>query len=113
MSARSPVSSLGEMPLRRVMPNAATLACRSLRSRALEILEVLRVGKRVAALDVVDAEVIEPLRDAELILKRKVDALALTAVAECRVVDVNACHEAAAPARCLSSLVYPSTLFAC
>src|SRR5581483_9776167 len=58
----------------------------------LEVLEVLGVGQRVAALDEVDAEVVEALRDVELVAQREVDALALAAVAQRRVVEVDACH---------------------
>src|SRR5205814_1488231 len=55
---------------------------------SLEEPEVLRVAARPAALDVVDAERIEPLGDPNLVLHRKGHALALGAVAKGRVVDL-------------------------
>ena len=58
----------------------------------LEVLGVLGVGERIAALDVVDAQLVEPARDEQLVLEREVDALALAAVAQRRVVDLDACH---------------------
>src|SRR5262249_12921903 len=58
----------------------------------LEILEVLGVGQRIAALDEVDAYLIQPAGEEELVLQREVDALALAAVAEGGVVDADACH---------------------
>ena len=82
------VSSSAAAFLRRVMPKAATLACFSgeLADR-LEVLEVLGVRERVAALDEVDAQLVEPAGDEQLVLEREVDALALAAVAEGGVVD--------------------------
>src|SRR5262249_59710909 len=59
-----------------------------------EVLVVLGVGQRVAALDEVDAEVVEPLGDEELVLEREVDALALAAVPQGGVVDEDARHGA-------------------
>ena len=58
----------------------------------LEILEVLRVGKRIAAFDEVDAELVELARDEQLVLQREVDAFALAAVAERGVVNEDAGH---------------------
>ncbi len=58
----------------------------------LEILEVLGVRQRVAALHEIDAQLVEPARDLELVLEREVDALALAAVAEGGIVDLDACH---------------------
>ena len=49
---------------------------------ALEELRVLRVGAGPAALDVVHAEVVELLGDAQLVLHRRRHALDLQAVAE-------------------------------
>ena len=87
------VSSPGATPLRRVMPKAATRAWRSgSLPDLLEILEVLGVGQRIAALDEIDAQVVEPRGDAQLVLEREVDALALAAVAEGGVVDEDARH---------------------
>ncbi len=59
----------------------------------LEILEVLGVGQRIAALDEVHAQLVEPARDVQLVLQGEVDALALAAVAQGGVVDVDARHE--------------------
>jgi hypothetical protein len=51
---------------------------------------VLRVGEREAALDVVHAEVVQFPGDQQLVLERKVEPLALRAVAQGRVVDLDA-----------------------
>src|SRR5437660_1188780 len=58
----------------------------------LKMLEVLGIGERVAALDVVEGKLIKAARDEQLVLQREVDALALTAVAQGGVVDLDACH---------------------
>src|SRR5260370_3829154 len=58
----------------------------------LKILKVLWVRERIAAFNEVDAQLIEATRNEQLVLKRKVDTLALAAVAKRRVVDLNACH---------------------
>ena len=54
-----------------------------------EELDVLRVGARPAALDVVHAEEVELLGDAQLVLDRRRDALDLQAVAQRRVEDLD------------------------
>ena len=62
---------------------------RVLEALALEQLEELRllgVGAREAGLDEVDAEVVERMRDAQLLGRGQGHALALHAVAESRVV---------------------------
>ncbi len=59
----------------------------------LEVLEVFRVGQRIAALDEVHAEFIEAARDVQLVLQGEVDTLALAAVAQGGVVDVDARHD--------------------
>ncbi len=59
---------------------------------SLKELLVLRVRQRIAAFDVVKAEVVEHLRDEQLVLQRKVDAFALAAVSECGVVNLDASH---------------------
>src|SRR5205823_4431657 len=51
---------------------------------------VLRVGAGEAALDVIDAELVELLGDEKLVLEREVEPLALRAVAEGGVVDFDA-----------------------
>ena len=56
---------------------------------APEELFVLRVGARPAAFDVVDAQVVELLGDAQLVLDRQRDAFELRAVAQRRVVDLD------------------------
>ena len=56
---------------------------------ALEELVVLRVGARVAALDVVHAEVVELLGDAQLVVDGERDAFELRAVAQRRVEDLD------------------------
>src|SRR5690606_31201782 len=58
--------------------------------RPPEELLVLGVGLRVAALDPADAEVVELLGDAELVVDRQGDALELGAVPQGRVEDVDA-----------------------
>ena len=65
------------------MPNAVSLACLSAeRLRAPEELDVLGVGARVAALDVVDAEAVQQARNLELVLDREREPFALGAVAQ-------------------------------
>ncbi len=59
----------------------------------LEILEVLGVGERIAALDEVDAHVVEPAGDEQLVLQREVDALPLAAIAKRRVINTDAGHD--------------------
>ena len=69
------------------MPKAQIVGV--LEALALEQLEELRllgVGAREAGLDEVDAEVVERVRDAQLLVGRERHALALHAVAESRVV---------------------------
>src|SRR4051812_17029453 len=56
----------------------------------LEVLEVLGVGERVSALDVVDAQFVELGAQQQLVLKGEVDPLALAAVAEGGVIDRDA-----------------------
>ena len=58
----------------------------------LEILEVLGIGERITALDEVHAQLVEAARDVQLVLQGEVDALALAAVPQGRVVNVDACH---------------------
>src|SRR5207244_12217986 len=57
-----------------------------------EELLVARVRARPAALDVVHAEVVEALGDAHLVLEREGDVLGLGAVAQRRVVELDASH---------------------
>jgi hypothetical protein len=60
---------------------------------AADVLEesaVLLVGAGEAALDVIDTEFVELLRDQQLVLEREVEPLALRAVAEGGVVDLDA-----------------------
>ena len=56
----------------------------------LEKGDVFGIRRGKTALDVVDAEQIEPTHDAQLVLKRKRDALALFAVAQRAVIRENA-----------------------
>ena len=62
---------------------------RELRRRAPEELVVLRVRAGPAGLDVVDAEPVELLGDAQLVVDGERDALELRAVAQRRVVDLD------------------------
>lgn len=55
----------------------------------LEELQVLRIGTRPAALDVMNPELIEPLRDPQLVGEREIDALALGTIPERGVVDFD------------------------
>src|SRR5213593_21147 len=57
-----------------------------------EELLVARIRARPAALDVVEAEVVEALGDAELVLEREGDVLGLRPVAQRRVVELDAPH---------------------
>src|SRR5437870_7823114 len=57
-----------------------------------EELLVARVRARPAALDVVDAEVVEPLGDAQLVLEREGDVFGRGPVAQRRVVDLDPPH---------------------
>src|SRR5437867_3286175 len=57
-----------------------------------EELLVARVRARPAALDVVDAEVVEPLGDAQLVLEREGNVLGLRPVAQRRVVELDPPH---------------------
>src|SRR5438094_3412165 len=57
-----------------------------------EELLVARVRAGPAALDVMDAEVFEPLGDAQLVLEREGDVLGLRPVAQRRVVELDASH---------------------
>jgi hypothetical protein len=60
-----------------------------LRRRPLEELLVLGVGAGPAPLDVVDAEVVELLGDAQLVLDREREPLPLAAVTKGGVVDLD------------------------
>src|SRR5262249_39186470 len=60
---------------------------------ASKVFSVLGVARGVAALNEIDADFIQPLRDLQLVLQRKTDAFALSAVAERRVVDLDAAHK--------------------
>ena len=91
--ARRPSSSSALTPLRRVMPKAQTRTCFSGSSQTpLEVLGIFLVRGRVAAFDIVEAQAIEPLGDGQLVLQGEADAFGLRAVAEGRVVDLDAFH---------------------
>ncbi len=60
--------------------------------RFVEELDVFRVAAGPAALDVVDAELIEPLGDAQLVEDGKRDAQTLAPIAQGRVVDLYPIH---------------------
>ena len=53
---------------------------------------VLGVGERIAPLDIVEARLVEPGRDQQLVLEREIHPLALAAVAQRRVVNEDSCH---------------------
>ena len=93
-SARMLASSCTAELARRVLPKAVSLAWVRLRLfRLLEELLVLRVGARPAALDEVDAELVQPLRDAQLVMHGEAHPLHLRPVAQCRVVQRYARHD--------------------
>jgi hypothetical protein len=80
---------------RRVLPKAASFGVLEFELFGFaEELDVLFVGAGPAALDVVHAEGVEALGDAQLVGERKMDAFALRAVAERGVVegDANLSH---------------------
>ncbi len=54
-----------------------------------EQLGVGRIGARIAALDVVDAEIVEHLGDRELVAEREIDAVGLRAVAQRGVEEIE------------------------
>ena len=85
-----------ERPGRRVMPNAVKVVP-SLRSVG-EQLGIERIGARIAAFDIVDAEVVEHPRQRQLVVQREVDAVRLRAVAQRGVEEIQAfaghpCHQ--------------------
>ena len=83
ISARRIGSPSALPPALRVMPNAVSFACLSDSDlRALEELDVLRVRARVAALDEVNPEAVQQARNLQLVLDREREALALCAVAQ-------------------------------
>ena len=59
-------------------------------ARLGEQLRVGRVGAGIAALDIVDAEVVEHARDGQLVVEREIDAVGLRAVAQRGVEEVEA-----------------------
>ena len=59
-------------------------------ARRLEKLHVFRVGARPAAFDVVDAELIEPVGDAQFVVGGKGNAFPLRSVAKRRVEQLDA-----------------------
>ena len=63
---------------------------------ALEILGVFRIRQGIAPFDEVEPELVELGGDRKLVLEREVDPFALAAVAERRVVDLDAGHGCAA-----------------
>ena len=86
------VASSSTLPRgRRVEPKATSVdgGQRELALGAGEELDVLGVGARPAALDEVDAEDVELLGDAQLVLDRGRDALDLEAVAQGGVEDLD------------------------
>ena len=82
-SARTLRSSSTGFLAKRVEPKAVSLACLSFSSRgAGEELLVLGIGAGPAALDVVDAQLVQLLRNDELVVHGERDGLALRAVPE-------------------------------
>jgi hypothetical protein len=81
---------------------------RKLRLRGEEF-GVRRVGAGIAAFDIVDAEIIEHVRDDLLVMQREVDAIGLRAVAQGRVEEIEAfaahCEAPEAGASCFCIVV--------
>ena len=90
-SARTCGSSSTRTPALRVAPNATSWACRSveLGAGAGEELGVLGQRARPAALDEADADLVQQPGDGELVGDGVADALALGAVAQGGVEDVE------------------------
>ena len=87
-------------------PRASSVSsCSSVRGPPEELL-VLRVGAGPAALDVVHAEVVELLGDAQLVVDGERDALDLAAVAQRRVEDLD--RPGTAPSRRVRRHVRPT-----
>ena len=82
-------SAAAWIPARRVEPKAAIFAWRSL-SFLTSVKErgVARVGSRPSALDVVDAEIVEPLGDLQLVGDGERNVFGLASVAQSGVVDL-------------------------
>src|SRR5262249_32864187 len=59
----------------------------------LEKLGVFGIRQRITSIDEAKSTFMEPAGDQNLVLQRKVYPLALSAIAERRVVDLNARHE--------------------
>ena len=96
-SAARPGSLAAERPGRRVMPNAVSVPASGRRSA--EEIRVDRIGARIAGFDIIDAELVEHVRDGELVGKREIDAVRLRAVAQRGVEQIKALarHEATSP----------------
>src|SRR5690606_30283834 len=82
---------------------------RPVRALVLKELGIDRIGARIAALDIVDTQVLKQADDGNLVLKRELDAGRLGAVAQGGVEEVEAVfgHEATflcCPARPAASL---------
>ncbi len=81
------------MPRRRVIPKAQTFAVLQLDlGEQAKELGLLGVRARKAGLDVVDAEPVESLDDADLLGGGERHSLALHAVAQGRVVELHLCQ---------------------
>ena len=87
-SAASPGSLEAERPGRRVMPKAVKVVSKSWSLG--EELGVGRIGAGIAALDIVDAELVEHAGDRQLVGEREVDAIGLRAVAQRGVEQIEA-----------------------
>ena len=88
------------------MPNAVNLACSQLRLFGEEF-GVGRVGAGIAALDIVDAEFVQHLRDDLLVVQREIDAVGLRAVAQRGVEQIKAfAAHVGAPGAALSASVF-------
>ena len=95
------------------MPKAVSVARLELRGVGEE-LGVGRVGAGIAALDVVDAEIVEHGGDAPLVLDREVDARRLRAVAQRRVEQIESFFTHSLTCRCATaSSMFVIGVYAC
>ena len=76
------------------MPKAQTFRCfRSNSPTRWKYWASFSFEAGIAALDVIEAQVVQPLGQFQLVLQRETDPLGLRAVAERRVVNFDASHE--------------------
>ena len=62
------------------------------RNNLLKVFRILGIRQWIAALDEIDAQFVQLLRDEQLVLEGEVDAFALAAVSQSGVVDFDSWH---------------------